>query len=530
MNRRIGAVGIAVLTGLAGVLLACRTPARAEGPPAQPRLGINLAGAADWNTELPFVDVFRLSRRWVSQRKGRPWGKGPELALDDRGWVKHLESDSWAESPLCTIEGGHYPAGRYVVLYDGRGELNATIAARKVSEKPGRVELDINPARGGFFLQLKATDPADPVRNIRVIMPGFEKTVAENPWNPSFLDRWRGVACLRFMDLMATNGSKIRTWADRPRPDDATFTNKGVAPELLIDLANRLDADAWFCIPHEADDDYVRQFATLVRDTLNPRRKVYVEYSNEVWNGMFAQHKYAGEQGRARGYADKSWEAAWRFTAQRSVEIFTIFETVFRGRERLVRVLPTQSVNPSVSEQILTFHDAYRHADALAIAPYLGFSVKPGGKPGVEEVAGWSVDQVLDHVENVALKEATNAIHRQKALADRYGLKLVAYEGGQHLVGILGGENHAELTRKFHQANAHPRMGAIYQRYYDAWTREGGDLFCHFSSVSNWSKWGSWGLLQYSDDDPATSPKFVATMTWARRCGQAVVVPRGQAK
>lgn len=30
---------------------------------ARPRLGMNLAGPADWNTELPFVDVFRLSRR-----------------------------------------------------------------------------------------------------------------------------------------------------------------------------------------------------------------------------------------------------------------------------------------------------------------------------------------------------------------------------------------------------------------------------------------------------------------------------------
>ncbi|HVK05057.1 MAG TPA: hypothetical protein VM490_16390, partial [Armatimonadaceae bacterium] len=56
-----------------------------------------------------------------------------------------------------------------------------------------------------------------------------------------------------------------------------------------------------------------------------------------------------------------------------------------------------------------------------------------------------------------------------------------------------------------------------YAKYYDEWTRAGGDLFCHFSSVGEWSKWGSWGLLQYQDDDPARSPKFAATMRWARR-------------
>ena len=35
--------------------------------PAKPRLGMNLAGPADGNTELPFVDVFRMSRPWISQ-------------------------------------------------------------------------------------------------------------------------------------------------------------------------------------------------------------------------------------------------------------------------------------------------------------------------------------------------------------------------------------------------------------------------------------------------------------------------------
>lgn len=36
------------------------------------RMGINLAGPADWNTELPFVDVFRMSRPWISQKLEQP--------------------------------------------------------------------------------------------------------------------------------------------------------------------------------------------------------------------------------------------------------------------------------------------------------------------------------------------------------------------------------------------------------------------------------------------------------------------------
>ena len=39
-----------------------------------PIMGINLAGVCDWNTELPFVDVFLETRQWISQRKGESWG------------------------------------------------------------------------------------------------------------------------------------------------------------------------------------------------------------------------------------------------------------------------------------------------------------------------------------------------------------------------------------------------------------------------------------------------------------------------
>lgn len=501
-------------------------PVSAAAPKAQPRLGMNLNGPADWNTELPFVDVFRLSRSWISQKQGTAWGKGPQLVLDERGWVTRLEPDCWAETPLCTVEAGHYPSGRYTVLYDGEGRLEFVHAARVVSREPGRMEIEVDASKGGFFLQLRETNPADYLRNIRVIMPGFENSYRDNPFHPVFLQRWQGVACLRFMDWMHTNGSKLKRWSDRPTPDDATFTDKGVALEVIINLANRLDADPWFCIPHLADDEFVRRFAELVQQRLEPERNVYVEYSNEVWNGMFEQSRWAGQQGQKLGFADKPWEAAWRYTAYRSVQIFAIWEQVFGGTQRLVRVLPSQGANPYVSERVVEFHDAYRHADALAIAPYITCNVPPQGKGLTSvQVEKWSVDQALDYMEQTSLPESIGWIQGQKNVADKYGLKLVAYEGGQHMVGVGGGENNETVTKLFHAANRHPRMGEIYRQYYAAWTAAGGDLFCYFSSVGSWSKWGSWGILQFYDDDPLQSPKFVATMRWARQCGQAVKWP-----
>ncbi|MGI6271153.1 MAG: hypothetical protein ACOYLD_02255 [Anaerohalosphaeraceae bacterium] len=486
------------------------------------RLGMNLAGPADWNTELPFVDVFRMSRPWISQQRGKPWGQGPELELDKHGWVKRLDKDCWAETLVCTIDGGHYPSGRHTVLYDGNGKLDFWGAGKTATTAPGRITIDVDSSKGAIFIRLMETDPADYVRNIRVIMPGFEQTYKTNPWRPGFLKRWQGMACLRFMDFMHTNGSKISTWDERPTLADATFSRHGVALEWMIDLCNRLDADPWFCMPHMADDNFVQDFAAMVKRDLEPDRKIYIEYSNELWNGMFAQSRWAGEQGQRLGFAEKPWEAGWRFTAYRSVQIFKIWERVFGGTERLVRVLPSQAANPYVSERIVEWQDAYKHADALAIAPYISFNISPQGKPSADEVAGWTVEQVLDHIENKSLPESIDWITRSKAVADKYNLRLMTYEGGQHMVGVGGGENNQKLTALLHAANAHPRLEAVYDRYFGAWQEAGGDMFCYFSSTSQWSKWGSWGLLQFCDDDPQESPKYRATFRWAKKLGQQV--------
>ncbi len=483
------------------------------------KLGINLAGPVDWNTELPVVDVFRLSRTWISQRNGKSWGKGPALKTDENGWVTHLEPNCAADAMICTIEGGHFPSGRYTVLYEGEGAFRFKGSAKIVKQSPGRMEIEIDSKRGGFYLHLTEVNPQNYIRNIHVIMPGFENNWRDNLWHPEFLRRWKGFACLRFMDFMHTNGSTIKTWSDRPTIEDATWTPHGFPVEMLCDLANRLECDAWFCMPHAADDEFVREFAMKVKAHLDPERKVYIEYSNEVWNGIFAQNKYAAKRGQELGFAEKPWEAAWKFTGYRSKQIFRIWRDVFRDNDRLVRVLATQSANPFVTQQVAEFQNAWRSADALAIAPYFGWNVKPDEAPAVLE---GGIEGVLAHLEKESLPKAFDAMRKQKKLADKMKLQLICYEAGQHLVGLQSAQHNRQLTELLKAANQHPKMGELYTRYLDGWAQGGGGLMCIFSSVSGWGKSGSWGLLAYADDDPADSPKFSAVIEWARDHGQQV--------
>jgi hypothetical protein len=507
-----------VLTAMIATLVSASTLLGAEIDPVRSRVGINLSGIVDWNTEHPFVDVFRLSRVWISQTKGESWGKGPALDLDQHGWVRRLQTDCFAETLLLT--GGHAPVGEYVCLYDGEGEVDFGANSKVVSRKPGRIVVTIDGRKEGTFLSIRATSPENPVRNIRVLMPGCEQSYESNPFSEVFLNRWRGFNTVRFMDWMDTNGSKQRTWADRPKIDDATWSVKGVPAEVMVDLCNRLKMKAWFCMPHLASDDYVREFAALVKRSLNPSLKVYIEYSNEVWNGMFEQHRYAEEQGKKLGLGPKErpWEGAAMFHAQRSVEIFRIWEVAYGGHERLVRVIAWQAAGGSywTDNMLLAQQDTAKHCDALAIAPYISFIPSPDNQSlKSAEVAKWSVNQVLDRVETNALPECIGWMKTQKAVADKYGLKLVCYEAGQHLVGVGGGENNEDLTKLLIAANHHPRMGGIYTRYMDAWHDLGGDLMSIFSSVAASSKWGSWGLLEGADENG--SPKFDAVRQWNQK-------------
>src|SRR5262249_50859770 len=161
---------------------------------------------------------------------------------------------TWAETPLAVL--GRIPRGNWTVLYEGAGKIEMWGTLDGVRERPGRVDFHVGPHdQAVLWLRIWRTESSNPVRRIRVLMPGHERD-PHNPWNPTFLERWRGMATLRFMDLQSINNSKLVHWRDRPRPEHATFSGRGVAPELLVDLANRLRADAWFCMPHLADDDY----------------------------------------------------------------------------------------------------------------------------------------------------------------------------------------------------------------------------------------------------------------------------------
>lgn len=115
-------------------------------------------------------------------------------------------------------------------------------------------------------------------------------------FNPIFLRRLKPFSVLRFVDWQVTNDSALQTWSQRTEVTDRTqAVAHGVAIEHMIDLCNGLRSDPWFSMPHQGDDDFIRRFAELVEARLEPGRRVYIEYSNEVWNPQFKQHGWVAQ-------------------------------------------------------------------------------------------------------------------------------------------------------------------------------------------------------------------------------------------
>lgn len=492
-------------------LLAAGTASLRAAANDESALGINLAGVTYWSSEIVFVDLFRHSQTFKSQAPGKSYAQGGPLDLTDDGWVRSLRNDGqFADSIVLSRPKLGYPAGIYTCLHDGRGKIEFAYGTKVVSEQPGRILVDVKSDQNLLTVRVTATDPGDPVRNIRVVLPGFADTYEDQPFHPDFLKRWEKFKVLRFMDLQRTNNSEQVHWSDRSTPAMQTQGDEaGVALEYLIKLANTLEADPWFCMPHRATDDYVRSFAEMVKAELKPGLKIYIEYSNECWNGIFAQARYCCDKGKELGLSDNDFQAQLRYCSKRSVEIFGIWTEVFEGTDRLVRVLAAQSANPWTSEQVMEFEKACTHADALGIAPYFGNAL---GDPRTQnEVAQMTVDQVLDKCAQY-IAEGNKTIAQQANLATARGLRLVAYEAGQHLVGHGGAENNEPLMDLFHAANRHPRMKSLYLDYLAGWKANGGTLAAIFSSTGTWSKWGSWGLMEHHGQPPAEAPKYQAVL------------------
>lgn len=526
--------------------------------PATPAgaIAVGLAPVTDWAAQQPFLDVMKTARPWIGHLPKRFGGVEYEALLRDgyidaQGWLRILPRNVGSVGTLILTDlpeaAAPSLAGRYVLRFDGEGIVEAAGRANNIRYGRGEVRFDFTPGPGGVEIRIQRSSVADPVRNITVVREDRLALWESGAiFNPGWTARLAAFDTLRFMDWMQTNNSSQSAWEDRPQISDASWAYKGVPLEVMLALANSLGKNLWINIPHLADDAYVQAFASEVRAALDPALKVYVEYSNEMWNFQFAQTRWADAQAQARwGQAD----VGTQFYAMRAAQVARIWSAEFAGAQtQLVNVISSQTGWLGLEEAILNAPLVVAEGapkpsvafDAYAVTGYFGGAL--GLDARRDEVSRW-LDESLARAAQAATAQGLTGSARQQAIdntqydyasalaareltdgsvsgqtvdtvsdlrtrvwpyhaqvAQAAGLELIMYEGGTHVVGIVAQVDDQRLTAFFQHFNYTPEMGALYTRLLAGWAEVGGLLFNAYADVYVPTKWGSWGALRYLND------------------------------
>ena len=517
------------------------------------RIGMNLENIVDWSPAWTFTDAFQASRGWIAHEVNTStyemtWDAGATnpIRVDANGNPTSLNTrvnssgqtiQQMAGTLMFRDIGGAYPAGAYRAEWDGMGQVTFGFDARMVATGrtvDGRnyADLQVTPTDAGISMRIEATSPADPVRNFHVWMPDYggqrfagqrwQPGAAFSPFHPLFEQRLAPFGVIRFMQAQETNTSDIRTWADRRDANDIRQGSgsegspseplaNGMSMEYMVRLANDLHADPWFNMPHMADDTFVRNFATYVRDNLEPGRKAYVEWSNEIWNfgWGFEASQWVREQTLLPQNAGLSqWQVAGR-EAKRDLDIWS---GVFAGQaNRLVRVAGGWAANDWVTNEIVTSMQG--SFDAIAIAPYFS----PNDQQRASYTTATTVDTILTDT-RAAITESVSWTRNHQRLADTWttrlgrDIQLLAYEGGPHLDG-----RSAPYQNAFYAAANDPRMGDIYRDYLKALDATGMDLYVDFvyTGQAGASSWGDFAKLHRMDEPLQTAYRYNAVVAAA---------------
>lgn len=469
-------------------------------------IGVGLEGLSDWSRAMMFADTMKTSRAWGNAEK--PWEHN--IKTDELGWP--LE-----DAGVIVVADTPGIGGVYALSFDGRADVRGHQGVKvenlvyDANKKISSALVRVPDGAQNLFLAFENTNNG--VKNVRLLRPGAQ---ANQTFGADFLDKLAPFSTMRFMDYLSTNNNPTKNWSERTTPAMASQAREnGGALEYVVELANVTGKDIWINVPDQADDDYVRQMAITLKNGLAKNQKVYVEWSNEVWNWQFQQATRNLDAAKIEGQAanaplafdgsDNEGYWAMRRIAKRSVEIGQIFRDVFDDptMKRVRPVYATQVGYEEVYKQGFEFLESqYGQPNkvlyGVAGAPYFQISEELNKKSDL------TADEIFAAIpEN--MEQNLNWANTLGSYARFYNLHHLAYEGGQHLQDHINAGN-ADVKVA---ANRDARMGAAVETYLNKWQEIGGETFMYFTLTSGYSKWGSWGLV---DDAKQSSPKYDAAL------------------
>ena len=502
-------------------------------------VGTNLPGLSYYAQALVYTDVMTTASDLISFYNDTcqwdcPWNSGVvnEIPRDENGWpteIPYATSDGHLTKVRFLVN-NYYPAGRYRIFFDGNGAFSGNI-----EEENGAYYITLDGSGGNRFINMESSDVDNPVRNMRILPDSYAADDSYPTFLASYLEGLEPFHTLRFMDWIRTNNSTQVNWSDRATTSYySQGTSKGMAFEYAIELANKLNTDVWVTIPHMASDDYIRNLAQLFRDTLDPELKIYVEYSNEVWNWMFSQSSWVLNNGQNSDGSDPvvndyvatdlaAIEASGgnfpEKDAYMMARVFRIWTEEFgtEASTRLVRVATGQQAWAGNTGRILDylFNTDGIGCDAMAVTAYFNFTEENHNTWNSQDEV--TPQEIIDAVLEQFDSGAGASTQATATYVNQYDIDYLVYEGGQHMQPWQQGV--WDYNQAVWDAQIHPGMYQLYFKNFDSLTDPEVDcrLFMAFSYMGvRESRWGSWGHLENLDqvggDYLLIAPKYQALL------------------
>lgn len=533
---------------------------------AQPfsgKIGVGLDGIG--GSALEFPNVTLTASPWESV------ANGGNASIDGQGWPTEdfrvvffdfRPFNAWNNDPDDPDNYVVDLSGTYTLSFKGQATLSSWSDAPIVIQNQiydafsNTTTLDIIfPSGGGpnvaivgnygflmlNFLQTSYDVGESGVKDIRLMRPGYQHNSVQI-YRTEYLNAISPFSTLRFMDFLKTNNSddgypNMKTWSDRQQPDAPLFLN-GAPWESIIALANYTCRDIWINIPVDADSMYVVELATLMDNTLREEVNIYIEYSNEVWNGGFSQFQYnydavllSDEDADIRASTPWDDRRRARRVAKQVIKIGQIFEDVMgvtvASRTKIRPVFAWQIggwlpwYEDVLTWMITTYGEPKDFIYGIASAPYFGEGNVAMDATPEEVVAAMSASSDNNVVNIQALAQ----------YAAQWELKHLQYEGGPD----NGGGSTVNVANRI-SANRIPEMKtAVIHNYQDNWfsanangaAPEGtNDLANYFVMSGRVSRYGCWGatedisFLQSLSD----APKFDALCFLSGMCGNEPII------
>lgn len=498
----------------------------------------------NWNTDTevhgsPFIDHLKLGDGWRSSGGGNlNWNQllaAGHIDAEGRAISKPAGADNLLFPALAAMPAASDGTRTYRLFYEGNmtsGWVVGSAANQTTGTSGGLNYIDFDYTANGSnsaSLLLESWTGTITLRGL-VRHDDLADFAAGHTFRRPWLEMIRNSRMLRFVDWMNTEyygGGGL--WANRYLPGRATYQGgEGVPVEVMCELCNLIGADPWFSLVSNANDNYVTQFMTVARNTLDAKRHAFLELSSKVWDGA---NYFTADYFRnlaVTWFSDNGIEASMEAYGGRSSQVFQLARAVWSGADlpRLHTVIQGWTPNAGVSEFALTAPrwvalgggrvapwtvttDYALHANLDGDMRYNGTPTRDpldtlisANGTNSQTVFNYMADQMRTGG-GYSMSGLTAGYTAQKTMIANYGSpNVICYEGGSHLCVPPERTGNANWVQTFNNFHASQTWADVWQENVENWYAAFGpsNIFMFKSDIRKPDQNNGYGILRWSGD------------------------------